>query len=90
MKQPAEAAGKKLVEEHPVGIEERYAKQSAASEPNTNRSAAATVSRPIGRPSPRGEEVTDLPRLKLRLQKRLSSFYVWNRRSQKRSSSFHA
>ncbi|RRT34779.1 hypothetical protein B296_00033058 [Ensete ventricosum] len=31
VKQPAEAVGKKLAEEHPVGIEERHAKQSAAS-----------------------------------------------------------
>ncbi|RZR82674.1 hypothetical protein BHM03_00009142 [Ensete ventricosum] len=34
-------------------------------EPNTDRSAAATVSRPRGRPAPKGEEAAALPHLKL-------------------------
>ncbi|RRT83492.1 hypothetical protein B296_00001452 [Ensete ventricosum] len=63
VKQPAEVAGKKPMDEHPAGTEERYAKHSSA-EPSTNRSTAATVSRPRGHLAPRGEEVAALSCLK--------------------------
>ncbi|RRT52959.1 hypothetical protein B296_00044487, partial [Ensete ventricosum] len=72
---PAEAAGKKSAEEHPAGIEERYAKQSAASGHShpwpVNPAPIAAQPPPFLAleviPAPRGEEAAALLRLKSRI-----------------------